>query len=80
MRPEAPTKDNSIDKVLARISQTADGQVLLQWIYQQSHGRALPEGAPEGALREHAALNRFATTIFNNLDRGLSPNAATPKK
>lgn len=71
---------DDIADVLARISKTKDGERLLAWIHQQTLGRTVPEGAPEGALREHAALHRFATTIFNNVDRGLERNATPPKK
>lgn len=76
---EEKTEDDIAD-VLARLNETRDGQALLQWIYRQSHGRQMPEGAPEGALREQQGLNRFATTIFNLVDRGLTRNASRPKK
>lgn len=77
---ETEIAEDDIADVLARISRTRDGEKLLDWIQMESHGRPPPEGAPEGALREHAALNRFATKIFNLVDRGLARNASSNSK
>src|SRR5690349_10583848 len=71
--------DNTMSAVIARISQTPDGDLFLAWIHQQTLGRVLPDDASDGALRASEARKSFAATIFNLLDRGLSENATAKR-
>ena len=63
--------DDDVCAALVRLSETQDGETVLQWIHNQTLGHVPAADASEGALRESAALNRFATKFFNLLDRGL---------
>lgn len=71
-RDERKAPDDDIAAALARLSTTADGAAFLQWIHDQTYGHVPASDAHESALRESAALNRFATKIFQLVDRGLA--------
>ncbi len=71
-RGERRPPDDDIAAALARLSSTEDGAAFLQWIHDQTYGHVPASDAEESALRESAALNRFATKIFALVDRGLA--------
>lgn len=62
--------EQTIADVIFRVSQSPDGDQFLTWIYHQTLGTALPDDAPDGALRADAARKKFATTIFQLVERG----------
>jgi len=71
-RGERKPPDDDIAAALARLSTSADGAAFLQWLHDQTYGHVPASDAEESALRESAALNRFATKIFQLVDRGLA--------
>lgn len=71
-RSERKPPDDDIAAALARLSSTEDGAAFLQWIHDQTYGHVPASDAEESALRESAALNRFATKIFQLVDRGIA--------
>jgi hypothetical protein len=71
MRGKASLPDEeTIADIAFRVAQTDDGDRFLTWVYHQTLGATLPDDAPDGALRADAARKKFATTIFNLVERG----------
>lgn len=66
----APADEDSIADAIFRISQSPDGERFLNWVYHNTLGFNLPDDAPDGALRADAARKKFASTIFNLVERG----------
>ncbi len=64
--------EETLGDLLWRIAQTDDGDRFLTWVHNQTLGVSLPDDAPDGALRADAARKKFATTIFNLVERGRS--------
>lgn len=74
-RGQGIDEDKDIAGAVARLSQTADGAIFLDWIYAQTLGHPVADDASEGALRADGVRKSFATKIFNLRDRGLKRDA-----
>lgn len=59
LRGEVAPEPDRVREAVKRVLQTADGQVMLEWMVAKTYGFTVPSSAPDSALRENEARKRF---------------------